>query len=901
MAPGRWLRIARLRLRTLFLRARVERELDEELQYHVDRQTAANVARGMTEREARAAALRALGSIEYRKEQVRATRGTEWIDGVWRDLMHTLRYLRRNPAFSGAVVLTLALGIGANTAIFTMLRGTLLRPLPNRDEARLVYLHQEAQGEGGVRNVLFSVPETEDIRAGTRTLASVAEYSNAVPFTMVAGEGSPERVRVAVVSGNYFEVLGLGAVVGRLMDRGDDGGSADPVAVLEYGFWMQRFGGDPDVVGRVIDLNEKATTVVGVMQSAPQFPEPTDVFVNTVTSPHHLSATMVTERTHRMTEIFARLSPETDLVAARSDVARIAERMVQDHPEAYERTAHFTLHVTPMRDAENARASFTFWLLMGAAVFVLLIAAANVSNLTLMRSVGRGREMLVRVALGAGRARLRRLLLLENVALAVAGGALGVLLAAAGNRLLVAFAAQFTPRAGEIRTDGVVLGVTLLGSLVVAVGLSLLPVAQPSSRVASSIQSSGRGATLSGARKRLQGTLVVVQVAASLVLLVGAGLLVRTLANLQAVDTGVKTDHVLTVELPLGGDLMRQVMDQPGNLANYVRIRDAVAAVPGVNTVALASGAPLRSPFLSFDIKAEERAPDPNAPTPHAAFKTVDPAYFAVTGIPLVAGRTFAASDDRAAPKVAILSASFAKRLFGDANPLGRRVALTGEVLKFTPFNDEWRVVVGVAADTRDHGLDADVTPVLYEPFAQEYIVGAALVVRTTLAPEALRPAVVQAVRQAAPGQLVERVATLEEIRDGSVGPRRLNAWFIVAFGSLALVIAMVGIAGAIGYSVRSRTAEIGIRMSFGADTRSVLWMVLREGGGLLASGIALGLLAALATTRLLRGLLFGVGPDDPLTLGGVAALLLLAGLGACWLPALRAARVDPAEALRSE
>ena len=900
MAAVRWLRIVRLRLRTLFRRAEVERELDEELQYHVERQTAENVDRGMSPTEARTAALLALGSIEYRKEQVRATRGTAWVDGAWHDALQTVRFLRRNPGFTATVVLTLGLGIGANTAMFTVLRGTLLRPLPNRDGARLVYLHQSAPGARH-QNVLFSVPEIEDLRAASRALSAIAEYSNAVPFTMVAGDGHPERVRVAVVSGNYFEVMGLGPVAGRVLSAGDDGATAEPAAVLAYGFWIQRFGGDPSIVGRTIDLNEKVTTVVGVMQSAPQYPQPTDVYVNTVTSPHHLSATMVTGRTHRMTELFARLAPDADVGQARADVDRIAEGMVHDHPEAYENAARFTVSVSLLRDAENARASFTFWLLMGAALFVLLIAGANVSNLTLMRSVGRERELQVRVALGAGRARLRRLLLVENLALALAGGALGVLVAFGGLRLLVAFAAQFSPRSDEIRLDGVVLAATLAGSVAVAVVLSLVPMVHPEAGPGSPLVPVGRGSTLTRTRRRVQRSLVVVQVALSMVLLAGAGLLIRTLSKLEAVDAGVRADHVLTVELPLGGDLLKQVMNRPANLANYERMRDAVAALPGVSVAALASGAPLRTPYLDFDVKAEGRAEDPDVPTPHAALKTVDPAYFAAAGIPLVAGRAFAGTDDQGTARVVILSEAFAHQLFGDQDPLGRHVALTGEILKFTPFDDEWRTVVGLAADTRDHGLDNDVTPVMYEPFAQEFIVSGALVVRTTLDPGVLRPTIVRAVRESSPSQLVERVATLEEIRDESMGPRRLNAWFIVAFGSLALVIAMVGIAGVLGFSVSSRTAEIGIRMSFGADAAGVQHMILREGGILLATGVALGLMGALAATQVLRGLLFGVGPGDPVTLVGVALFLLAVGLAACWLPAARAAHVDPAEALRTD
>lgn len=896
----RWLRIARLRFRSLFRRSEVERELDEELRYHVARQTEENIAKGMPPDEARAAALRALGGFEYRKEQVRDTRGTAWIEGTWRDLTLAVRSLRRNPGFASAVVLTLALGIGANTAMFTMLRGTLLRPLPNRDSDRLVYLRQSAPGADD-ENVLFSVPEIEDYRAATRTLSEIAEYSTAVPFIFVGAEGHPERVHVAVVSGNYFDVVGLAPVVGRVTSAQDDGAAADPVAVLSYGFWVKRFGADPSIVGRTIELNEQITTVIGVLEAAPQYPHAIDAYVNTVTSPHHLSATMVTMRTHRMTEMFARLAPGSSVEDARREIARISNDMFRDHPEAYEKASGYTVSVSLLRDAESMRARFTFWLLMGAAAFVLIIACANVSNLTLMRGVRRGREMMVRAALGAGRARLRRILLMENLTLALLGGALGVMVAFGGLRLLVAFAAQYSPRAGEIRVDGLVLMAALATSVAAAVVLSFLPAIDQEPGVGVSLATTGRGPTLSRGKRRFQHVLVVAQIAASMVLLAGAGLLIRTVSALQAVETGVRADHLLILDLPLGGNMIRQVMNQPENLANYQHIRDRVATLPGVTQVALGSGAPLESPFLYFDVKAEGRPLDPERPTPRAEFKTVDPTYFETAGIPLVEGRDFYETDRRGAAPVVILSQSLARALFGDENPIGQRVAPTGEILKVTPFNGDWRTVVGVVGDTRDEGLDHDVTPAMYEPFAQDYIVWGTLLVKTALDPAVLRATVGQAVHEVAPDQLIERVTTLEQVHDETIGPRRLNTMFIVAFGILAMSIAMVGIAGVLGFSVSSRRAEIGIRMSFGASQGRVHRMVLGEGGMLLATGIVLGSAGAAAATRLLRGLLFGVDPGDPATLGAVALFLVLVGMAACWVPAARAARVDPAEALRAE
>src|SRR5512132_2825542 len=360
------------------------------------------------------------------------------------DLRRAVRSLVRARGFATAVILTLALGIGANTAMFTLLRGTLLRPLPNREGERLVYLRQSAPG-AQQKNVQFSVPEVADLRAGAKTLTALAEYSSALPFTLVGSDGQPVRVRVGIVSGNYFDVMGLEPVLGRVLSAGDDGAAAASVAVLSYEYWMERFGGDPKVVGRTVRLNDKISTVVGVVQSAPSYPRPTDVFVNTVTSPHHLSATMVTQRSHRMSELFARLSPNSTVEQARVELTRLATNMFHDHPDAYENAAQYELTLAPLRDAMNERASLMFWLLMGAAAFVLLIACANVANLTLMRGVGREREMVVRAALGASRGRLRRLLIAENLTLALIGGALGVLVAFAGLRLLVGFAAQFSP------------------------------------------------------------------------------------------------------------------------------------------------------------------------------------------------------------------------------------------------------------------------------------------------------------------------------------------------------------------------------------------------------------------------------------------------------------------------
>jgi predicted permease len=896
MSIDRWLRIFPLRWRSLVHRDAVEREVDEELRYHLETQIAENIRRGMAPEAARDAATRALGGIEFRKEQIRDTRGTRWIEELAGDLRFALRGIRRAPGFSFTIVLTLTLGIGANTAMFTLLRGTLFKPLPNRNGEQLVYLRQSSTESP---NELFSVPEIADYRAASKTLSAIAEYS-ALTFTLVGDDGLPVHVQTGIVTGNYFDVMGLVPVLGRLTNRNDDGPAASPVSVLTYEYWMNHFGGDSSIVGHTLRLNDRLSTVVGVVQRAAHYPQRTDLFVNTVTSPHHLGATMVTQRTHRMTEVFGRLAPDATVNQARSELARLSATIARDHPEAYAQSLHFTVTLAPLRAVLNERATLTFWVLMAAAAFVLFIACANVANLTLMRGVRRERELHVRAALGAGGWRLRRLLIVENLTLALAGGVLGVLVAAGGLKTLIGFAEQLTPRAYEIRVDGVVLAVGMATSLVAAIALSFVPRIDRGA-LAPSLAGSGRRTTLGRGRQRLQRSLVVAQLAVCMVLLTGAGLLVRTLAKLESVETGVRTDRVLTLAMPLAGTTARTLANQMTTLAAYERIRDRVAALPGVERAALGSAVPLRGSNLDSDVNVEGVAASPGAAAPHAVMSSVDPDYFDAAGIPLLAGRAFTSTDRAGHPLVVILNASFAKQVFGNRNPIGQRVAWSGMLVKYMSVSGDWRTVVGVVGDTRDEGLEGDPTPTVYEPFAQGLVDRGALVIKTRSDPEPLQAAVIRAIREISPRQMIERLETLEHLRDETVAPRRLNAMFITLFGALAFVIAMVGIAGVLAFSVSARIPEIGIRMSLGADASRVRRMVLGEGGALLATGLILGLGGALASARVLRGMLFGVAPNDPGTFVVVAFILGAVGVAACWLPAARAAAVDPAVALRAE
>lgn len=810
------------------------------------------------------------------------------------DLRYALRTLLRAPGFTLAVVITLALGIGATTAIFSVVRGVLLKPLPNRDGERLVYLRHSIDGPGG-ENIAFSVPEILDFRNSARTLGGgIAEYSSLM-YTL-EGKGAAERIDVGLVTGNYFNVMGLSPVLGRLLGPADDGTSVPPVMVLTHAFWMQHFGGDPGIVGRSVRLGGKEVMVVGVVQPAPYFPSRYDALLNMVMSEHHTSAMMVQGRTHRMTEMIARLAPGATLEQARAEVAAVARRARTEHPESYDAGSHHRVTVTPYQEVLGENARLTLWLLMGAAAFVLLISCANVTNLTLMRGVRREQEMVVRAALGSGSARLRRLLLAENLVLAFAGSAVGLVMAVAGVRLLTALAERYSPRASEIGMDGTVLGFTLLLTLVVAVLLSYAPALAREGRLGALLSGAAR---LSGSlsKQRLQRTLVMAQIAVSVMLLTGAGLLTRTMLSLSQVDTGLNSEEVLTLEVPFDFE-SRSDTDAK---AQFERMRSAIAAMPGVSLVGVGSNVPLRASQVQLEVKAEGRPLAAGEATPRAEFRTASPDYFAAAGIPLLKGRSFATTDGPTSARVVVLNETLAEQLFPGRDPIGQRVAWTGEVLKFIGISGDWRTVVGVVGNTKDGGLDAKPFGVMFQPLSQEPLFGGGLAVRAQHDAAALVPAVTRMVRSIAPQDPIENVKTVPQIRDESVAPRRLNAVLVSSFGVLAVIIAAVGIAGVLAFSVSARAREIGIRLSLGATSRQVQLMVLREGGVLLAAGLITGVAGSLVATRFVQGLLFGVQPHDPATLAAVVAMMAAVGIGACWAPAIRAARIDPAVALRRE
>ena len=821
------------------------------------------------------------------------------MNSIFTDVRFAIRALRHASGFTMVVVLTLALGIGANTAIFSVFRGVLLKPLPHRDGDRLVYLRQSADGPGRT-NLTFSVPEVRDLRNGVQALSGIAEYSSW--SAILQRRDDPLRLNLGLVTGNYFEVMGLSPILGRVTRPSDDGPAAAPVAVLTYEMWTTRFGGDTAVVGSQISVNETPVTVIGVLQPAPFFPERVDALMNMVISAHHMGASMQNGRTHRMTEVVARLRPTATLDQVRTEVGAVYSRLVNQFTEAYDPAAHYRVAVIPFKKVLGEKARQTLWLLMASAAFVLIVSAANVANLSLMRGVRREHELVLRAALGAGASTLRRLLLVENLLLAIVGAAIGVLIAINGVDLLATFASRYSPRANEIALDAWVFGFTLAVAVGIAVLLSLLAPLPREGSIAARLLA-GMSRTSAGlSRQRVQRGLVVVQIAVSVILLAGAGLLTRTMMELSKVDTGMRTEDVLTMQVSLtsGRDSYAQVgtAARQESVAEAMRrieiMRDAIVGVPGVTAVGIGSTLPLRNADFFNIVQAEGRPRLPGEAIQRSEFRAANGDYFRAAGIPVLAGRDFISTDPRS---FVVINKALADRLFPNENPVGKRI---GWMMDWRPDTLKWQTVIGVVGNTRDGALDAEPRAVVFWPLLDNPLRSAGLVIRADHRVGGLAAEATRIVRRIEPNALIEDVMTISQFKEQSVSPRRLNAVLISSFGVLAVIIATVGIAGVLAFAVSARTNEIGIRMSLGADGGRVQRMILREGGVLVAIGLTLGIGGAFLATRIMRGLLFGVEPYDVETFALVTLMMAAVGLAACWIPAARAARIDPAITMRA-
>jgi predicted permease len=810
------------------------------------------------------------------------------------DLKYALRSLARTKGFAFTVIVTLALGIGANAAIFSLVRGVLLRPLVNQDEERLIYIRQSAPGQG-VENATFSVPEIQDLKARIKTVSAFGDFST-IGFTMV-GLGEPREVRAGVVGGDYFQVMGLHPVLGRLLDARDDGPKAEGAMVLTYRFWTNALKSDPAVLGKTVRLGSRTATVVGVLEPSVPYPAETEIIANVVTSPHHLSATMVTGRVHRMTELFGRLAPGANLEQAGAELQAVYATMVKDHPEAYSPKANSQITAIRLRDQITSRARTVLWVLLTASGLVFVIACSNAANLILARTLRRSSELAIRAALGASARALRRTLLAESLLLCAAGAILGVVAARPMVSILGRYAARFSVRALDITVDSTMLWVGAALALLAAVLLAYVP--HLPSGAAQDLSLSQAGNRIVGGSSRRQWSFAVAQVAASFVLLVGASALVRALLTLQAAQTGLDTRHILAVNLPAMsyGRTAEQVM-------NFDReALHRVSGVPGVSAAALGTSVPWRDsgnfgPGFQFSADGHVRAPGEE--DPRAQLRTISPGFFAALGVPIIAGRDFNDSDRQGSESVVIVSQSLAQRMFPSQDAVNRHLFWTDPIMKFIGIKTEPRRIIGIVTDLDDEHVIPGPALTMYHPLGQAFAVQR-LFVHTRTDPYALVTPVTQAIRDLSPDQPVERAATLEDVRAEVLTPDRLNTFVFGGFASVALAIALVGVAGVLAFSVSVRIREFGIRLAIGSRPTQLVASVIAAGMAMAAAGVVAGAALGLALTRLAGGYFPELRIPGALPIAGSALLLLAAAVAASLIPAVRAARVDVMEALRSE
>lgn len=812
------------------------------------------------------------------------------------DLKVALRSLSRAKGLAITVVVTLALGIGANAAIFSVVRGVLLRPLVNRDEDRLIYIRQSALGIGA-DNTTFSVPEIQDLRERVKTLSAFGDFST-IGFTMV-GLGEPREVRAGVVGGSYFEVMGLHPVLGRLLDARDDGPNAAGAAALTYRFWTTTLNSDPSVIGKTVRLGDRSATVVGVLEPSVPYPAETEIIANVVTSPHHLSATMVTGRVHRMTELFARLAPGVDLETARADLRRAHNTIIKEHPDAYSAKADFRIEAVRLRDQLTARARTVLWVLLAAAALVFVIACSNVANLILARTVRREGELAIRAALGASNGALRRTLLAETLLLCGVGAALGVLIAQPMVAVLARYASRFSVRALDVTVDSSMLWVGAALAVVAAVLLAFVP-RLPSANASQGLGLSNGSVRITGSTNRRLRVFAMTQIAASFVLLAGAGMLLKTLLALQATPTGFDTRQVLALNVPVisYGRTPDQIV------GFYKEAMRRITELPGVDRVAVGAVVPWRDagnfgPGFEFSADGYVRAPGEEYP--RGRFRTVSPGFFAALGVPLIDGRDFNDSDRRGGEPVVVISQSVAQRMFPTQDAVNRHIMWTDPVMKFIDVSTAPRRIVGVVADVDDENVVPGPAMTVYHPFEQQALWGGRLFIHTSADPYALVSPVTRIIREMSVDQPVEQAATLEDIRAEVLAPDRLNTVVFGGFALLALTISVVGVAGVLAFSVSGRTREFGVRLALGAHPRRILTNVLVEGMVIAVIGVAVGLVVGFAFARVLGSYVQDARLPGALPLAGAVAVILVATVVASLLPAARAARVDVMQALRSE
>ena len=816
-----------------------------------------------------------------------------------RDLKIAVRSLARARTLWITVAFTLALGIGANAAIFSVVRAVLLRPLANRDEGRLLYLRQSAPGIG-VDNAAFSVPEIQDIGHGLRTIKELGTFSE-IDFTIV-GLGTPREIPAGVVDGNYFEVMGLRPVIGRLLTPADDGPNAAGAVVLTYRFWTTSLHSDPNVIGKTVRLGSgegaRTAVIVGVLEPSVPYPVATELIANVVTSPHHLSATMVTGREHRMTEVFARLAPGADLEAARAELRTTYAAMLAAHPEVYKPGNHYKIDVTRMHDQINSRANTILWVLFAASGLLFVIACSNVANLVLARTVRRESELAVRSALGATTAALRRSLLAESMVLCGSGVLAALIIAVPMVAVLARYASRFSVRAEGMTLDFSLVWIGIALALTAAVFLAFVP-RLPSLDASRGFGLTGTGVRVAGGSSRRLRIFAVTQITASFLLLAGAGALMKTLLTLEKTQPPFDTANVLAVNLPVMsyGRTPEQVRDF------YRDVQRRVSTLPGVEHASSGFSVPWRDGQalnIKFTFAVEGATRKDGQDDPRARFRSISPGFFETLGVPILEGRDFRDTDRDGSQRVVIISQSVAQTLFPGQEALQRNLRWTDGVMKFIGISAEPRRIIGVVPDVDDENIIPSPAMTVYQPSDQEGWQGR-LFVRAKHDPYTLVPVITRTIHDMATDQPVERASTLEDIRAEVLTPDRLNAIVFGGFAAVALLISVVGVAGVLAFSVSGRTREFGIRIALGAMPRNILTNVLLEGLVIASIGVAAGVVVAFALARAIGGYVAGVQLPGALAFIASAVVILAAAVIASAVPAARAARVEAAEVLRSE
>jgi predicted permease len=864
-------------------------DVDDELGFHLDQMAAELRAAGWSEADARAEAVRRFGDLDFtrrycRAEDIRRERGKRrmtFFDDLTQDLHYGVRALRRSPGFAAAALLTLALGIGANTAIFSVVRGVLLDPLPFYQPDRIVRVWH-AHRANSIDRGWVSEPDFLDWRAQSKLAESMGGFFNA--GMDLTGTGDPEHITSALVTDGFFETLRTPALIGRTLIADDQVEGRNRVVVLSHDFWTRRFAGDATLVGRTITLNNEPFQVVGVMP--PGFVYPAAQALDTWVPVSFFGPDDIgRSRGAHFLSVLARMKPGVTEAQLNAELSTIAARLSQEYPD---NPGWDSVSLLGIRESIVGEVQQPLMVLMAAVAMLLLVACVNLASLLLARATGRRQELAVRAALGAGRGRIARQLLTESLTLALLGGVLGAILGVVAVRALAATGASELPRAGDIRVDGIVLAFTLAVSVIAGLLFGIMPAMRASSDLEHSLRAGSRG-NLGGSGQKLRSALVVAEVALASILVIGAGLATKSFARLAAVDPGFNPSNAIAVTLsvPAAYD---NVPDE-ARFAYYYKVLAAIRAIPGVVAAGSARDLPLRG--------GNGEMVRPNVPGmtlatgegPTAQRHHISTDYFKALGVPVLAGRTFEMTDRAGAPPVIVINEELAKRIWPGQNAVGKTLR----------FGDLDIPVIGVVGNFRQRGLTEPVDPALYLHVLQQFRSRMSIVVRTNGDPLQYMDAIRKTVWAQDPTQTITSLTTLEAVLGDSMTRPRLLAWLLALFGVIGLTLGAVGIFGVLAYAVNQRRQEIGVRVALGATPGSVLGLVVRQGMVLAVAGVVIGVLAASLLTRSMQGVLFDIRASDPVTFVQVVVVLLSAALLASWLPARRAVAIDPVSALRAD